>query len=169
MLEADRIQRRRVKDLDLYYKDHLDNFTKLAEAYEPEVEEMVSNVFKKRRMQYVITFVDAIDVQDKLMPSANRILRYFTMEMNYGNVVKNIGIRDINYALGLSMNYAVKAIKQLCEKDIIRFTQEKGRRTYMVNPTYFYKGTLRRIFKCTRDYDKLPRRNGDLEIQYEQN
>ena len=95
------------------------------------------------------------------------MLRFFTKEMNYGNLVKNVGTRDIQSATGVNMRYVINGIKQLCAEDIIRFVVEKGRRTYIVNPTYFYKGTLRSIFKCLRDYDKYPKRNEDLEVEYE--
>lgn len=167
LMEADRIARKRREDLDLYYKDMFGEYTLLAEAYEPEVEEMVSNIFKRRKTRYLITFVDAIELQDELLPSTHKVLRYMTKEMNYGNVVKNTGLRDIQDATGVNMRYVINAIKQLCEKDIIRFEIEKGRRTYIVNPTYFYKGTLRTIFKCVRDYDGYPKRNEELEVEYE--
>jgi hypothetical protein len=167
LLEADRIARQRKKDLDLYYKDMFGDFVPLAEAYEPEVEEMVSNIFKRKKMRYLVTFVDAIELQDGLLPSTHKVLRFFTKEMNYGNLVKNVGTRDIQSATGVNMRYVINGIKQLCAEDIIRFVVEKGRRTYIVNPTYFYKGTLRSIFKCLRDYDKYPKRNEDLEVEYE--
>lgn len=143
------------------------DFVPLAEAYEPEVEEMVSNIFKRKKMRYLVTFVDAIELQDGLLPSTHKVLRFFTKEMNYGNLVKNVGTRDIQSATGVNMRYVINGIKQLCAEDIIRFVVEKGRRTYIVNPTYFYKGTLRSIFKCLRDYDKYPKRNEDLEVEYE--
>lgn len=168
LLEADRIAAKRRKDLDLYHKGIFGDFVPLAEAYDPDVDEMVSNIFKRKKMRYLITFVDSIDLQDELLPSAHKILRFFTKAMNYGNVVKNIGTRDIQSETGVNMRYVINGIKQLCEKDIIRFTVEKGRRTYIVNPTYFYKGTLRSIFKCVRDYDNYPKRNEDLEVEYEQ-
>jgi hypothetical protein len=144
-----------------------DDFVKLAEAYEPEIEELVSNIFKRKKMRYLITFVDAIELQDGLLPSTHKVLRYMTKTMSYGNQLKNIGLRDIQDSTGVNMRYVINGIKQLCAKDIIRFTVEKGRRTYIVNPTFFYKGTLRSIFKCIRGYDNYPLRNEKLEFEYE--
>tara|TARA_R110000772_G_scaffold90544_1_gene186699 strand:+ start:2111 stop:2662 length:552 start_codon:yes stop_codon:yes gene_type:complete len=169
LLEADRVSRKRRKDLDLYYKTPQGDFEVLAEAYEPEVEEMVSRIFKRKKMRYLVSFVDAIELQDGLLPSSHKALRFMCKYMNYGNLVKNIGLRDIQESTGLNMKYVIKGIKQLCAEDIIRFSVEKGRRNYIVNPTYFYKGTLRSIFKCVRDYDRYPKRNDALEIEYEQN
>jgi hypothetical protein len=169
LLEADRIANKRRKDLDLYYKNHLGDIVPLAQGYEPEVEEMVNNIFKKKKMRYLITFVDAIELQDGLLPSAHKVLRYMTKEMNYGNIVKNVGLRDIQDETGLNMKYVIKAVKQLCGLDIIRFKVTKGRRTYIVNPTYFYKGTLRSIFRTSREFDTYPIRNEDLDEEYESN
>jgi len=169
LLEADRIANKRRKDLDLYYKNHLGDFEVLAEAYDPEVEEMVSRIFKRKKMRYLVTFVDAIELQDGLLPSSHKVLRYMSKTMTYGNLVKNIGLRDVQDETGLNMRYVINGVKELCDKDIIRFTVEKGRRTYIVNPTYFYKGTLRSIFKCIRDYEKYPKRNKSLEVEYESN
>jgi hypothetical protein len=165
MLEAERVALKRKKDLDLYYKNHNGEFVRLAEAYDVEVEETVSNVFKKRKMRYLVTFVDALEMQDELLPSSHKVLRYMTIMMNYGNTVKNVGVRDINDSTGLNNRYIISGIKQLCEYDIIRFTVEKGRRTYIINPTYFYKGTLRSIFRCAREYDRYPKRNESLEVE----
>ena len=167
-MEGDRVSMKRRKDLDLYYKTPQGDFEKLAEAYDPEVEEMVSQIFKRRKMRYVITFVDAIKLQDGLLPSSHKVLRYMTKTMTYGNKLKNIGLRDIQEETGLNMRYVINGIKQLCAEDAIRFSVDKGRRTYIVNPLHFYKGTLRSIFKCTRDYDNYPKRNEDLEVEYEQ-
>jgi hypothetical protein len=168
LLEGDRVARKRRKDLDLYYKNPQGDFEKLAEAYDPEVEEMVSQIFKRRKMRYLITFIDSIEIQDGLLPSSHKVLRYMTKTMNYGNLVKGTGLRDIQDETGLNMKYVINGIKQLCADDMIRFSVEKGRRTYIVNPAYFYKGTLRSIFKCTRDYDRYPKRNDALEVEYEQ-
>jgi hypothetical protein len=168
-LEAERVAGKRKKDLDLYYKDPHGDFVKLAKAYEPEVEEVVSNIFKRRKMRYLITFVDAMEIQNELLPSSHKVLRYMTIMMNYGNLIKNVGVRDINDYTGLNNRYIINGIKQLCGKDIIRYTVEKGRRTYIVNPTYFYKGTLRSIFRTARDYEKYPKRTEDLEVEYKQN
>lgn len=168
LLEADRVFMKRRKDLDLYYKDKNDEFRVLAEAYDPEVEEMVSRIFKRKKMRYLITFVDAIELQDSLLPSSHKVLRFMAKEMSYGNVIKSCGLRDVQGATGLNMKYVINGIKQLCGEDIIRFTIDKGRRTYIVNPTYFYKGTLRSIFKCVRDYEKYPKRTEALDAEYEQ-
>lgn len=167
LMEADRVIAHRMKDFDLYYKDVNGSFESIGEAYSAQVEELVSNIMKRKKMRYMITFVDAIDLQDELKPSAHRLLRFFTKHMNYGNVLKGYGMRDINVATSLNMAYITSGIKQLCAKDIVRFEVEKGRRTYMVNPIYFYKGSMKKLFYAVKEYNKMPMRNDDLDVQYE--
>jgi NAD-dependent dihydropyrimidine dehydrogenase PreA subunit len=106
---------------------------------------------------------------DELKPAANKMLRFFTRQMNYGNTIKNYSLRDIQQLTDMNMRYVMKSIAELCERDVIRFTKEKNRRTYMVNPIYFYKGTIKKIFYCSKEYDRMPKRNVDLEEEYESN
>ena len=46
----------------------------------------------------------------------------------------------------------------------VKQQEEKNRRTYMVNPIYFYKGTIKKVFFSTKEYDKLPKRDFNLKI-----
>lgn len=167
LMEADRVVAHRMKDFDLYYKDISGSYEKIGEAYRMQADDMIANIMKRKKMRYMITFVDAIELQDELKPSAHRVLRFFAKNMNYGNVLKGYGMRDINQATSLNMGYITGAIKQLCEKDIIRFEVEKGRRTYMINPIYFYKGSMKKLFYAVKEYDKMTKRNADLQEEYE--
>lgn len=157
LLEADRVIAHRKKNLDLYYKDIHGSFEKIGEAYDQSVEEMISALLKRRKMRYLITFVDAIELQDELKPSAHKILRFFTKVMNYGNVVKGYGFKDIFNATGINTHFITSGINQLLEKDIVRFRVEKGRRIYMINPIFFYKGSMKKIFGAVKAYDKYPK------------
>ncbi len=74
---------------------------------------------------------------NQVKPSANRMLRFMTQQMGYGNTLKNYSLRDIQQLTDMNMKFVMSSIKELCAKDIIRFTIEKNRRTYMVNPIYF--------------------------------
>jgi DNA-binding MarR family transcriptional regulator len=167
LLEADRVIAHRMKDFDLYYKDVNGSYESIGEAYSAQVDDLVSNIMKRKKMRYMITFVDAIDLQDELRPSSHRVLRFISKHMNYGNVLKGYGIRDINLATGLNTHYITSAIKELCGRDIIRFDVEKGRRTYMVNPIYFYKGSMKKLFYAVKEYEKMTARNEDLEEEYQ--
>lgn len=159
LMEADRVQAYRYKSMDLYYKDPMGNIVPIGEAYNADVEKLVENIFKKRKMRYFVTFTEAIDLQDDLKPSSHKLMRFFCRHMNYGNILKNYGIRDIQIATSMNTNFVSKGIVELCKHDVIRFKVEKGRRTYMVNPIFFYKGTMKRIFKCIRSYNEYPKRN----------
>lgn len=167
LLEADRIEKRRLKSPELYYKDHLGNIVPLAEPWEAEVEQMIQSIFKKKKTRYLITFVEAIALQDELNPSSLKMLRFMAREMNYGNFLKGYGLRDIKNATNMNMRYIIKSIGQLCEMDVIRYETNKGRRTYMVNPIYFYKGSMKSIFSAVRSYNKMPKLNSEGDNEYE--
>ena len=59
LLEADRVINRRKKNLDLYYKDG-DEYRKLAETYEAEADVLVENLLRRKKMRYVISFVESL-------------------------------------------------------------------------------------------------------------
>jgi len=164
LLEADRVAAHRMKHLDLYYKDINGAYQTLGEAYSPVVEEVVTGLFKRKKMRYCISFVDTIDLLDELKPSSLKILRFFVKNMAYGNKLKNYGIREIVTATKLNMTYTTNSIKQLCEKDILRFAVDKGRREYMINPSVYYKGTMKKLFYTSKEFNKLPKRNWELEV-----
>jgi len=169
LLEADRIISRKLKSPKLYYENSYGEIVPLAEPWSAEVDMMVNNIFKKKKMRYLITFVDALKIQDELNPSAVKMLRFMAGDMNYGNYLKGYGLRDIRNATGMNMRYVLKAIGQLCEHDIIRFYTEKGRRTYMVNPIYFYKGSMKSIFSSVKNYNSIPKNTEDGDEEYEFN
>jgi hypothetical protein len=62
------------------------------------------------------------------------------------------------------MKFLVKSLRTLCEKDIIRFVVVKNKRTYMVNPVYFYRGSIKSLFDTVKKYEReFPRRGFDLK------
>jgi hypothetical protein len=165
-LEADRVIATRRKDFDLYLKQPNGTFEKLAEAYDEEVSEMIEHIFKRKRLKYYMTFQDGIDVMDTLTPIANKMLRVLVKAMNYGNTVKGYSIRDMIQLTRSHSTYVQNAIKLLCEKDIIRFTQDRNKRVYMVNPTYYYKGSIKKLFAATKRYKSYPHLALDGSPQY---
>lgn len=166
-MEADRVMRYKYKELDLYYKDPYGEMVPIAEAYDAEVEEALKQIFKKKRMRYFITFTEALDMQDDLPGSAHKLIRFFCRYMTYGNKLTGYGIRDIQAATSMNNNFITDKIRVLCEYDILRFTVKKGRRTYMLNPVYFYKGTMKKLFACIREFEAMPKRDGELKEVFE--
>ena len=167
LMEADKISFYKQKDLELYYKDKHGNIVLLAQPYEEEVQDVLKQLLKRKRMRYFLTFAEGLDVINQLSKSTNRLLVLFTQNMGYDNKLKDWTIRDFHSALGTDMKFLLKSIKNLCEKDIIRFTVHRNKRTYMVNPTYFYRGSIKSLFDTVKRYEKeFPRRDGKLkEIQ----
>lgn len=157
MLESDRILGHRMKEFDLYYKDAYGEFKVLGEAYDSNVEELIASALKKKKMRYVITFVDAIETMNKIKPSANKLLRFFTQIMSYGNVVKGYGFIDINKCIGMNTHFITSGLNELMENDIVRYYINKGRRIYMVNPIFYYKGSMKKIYGVIKKYDEFPK------------
>jgi hypothetical protein len=73
LLEADRVISHKMKDLDLYYKDFHGELVPLADGYSSEVEDVISNLLKRKRMRYMITFTESLEVMDELKPAANKM------------------------------------------------------------------------------------------------
>jgi hypothetical protein len=157
----------RRKDFDLYYKNRYGEFVAIGEAYDEKVELFLLRLFQRKKMKYFITFVDALSMQDKLTPSANKLLRFFSLAMNYGNKLTNHSLRDIQQCTGLNMRYVMSGIDKLVEHDVIRIEKFKNRRTYMVNPTYMYRGNLKKIFYAVKEYDKIGKVAFDGSLEWE--
>lgn len=167
LMEADKISFYKQKDLELYYKDKYGNIVPLAQPYDENVQEVLKQLLKRKRMRYFLTFAEGLNLINELSKSANRVLTLFTQNMGYDNKLKEWSIRDLHGALGTDMKFLVKSLRTLCEKDIIRFVVVKNKRTYMVNPVYFYRGSIKSLFLTTQKYEnEFPRRGFDLkEIQ----
>ena len=95
LLEADRIMSRKKSDRNLYYKNDEGKYLEIAQGYSDETDTIILQLLKKRKARYMITFVESIDMLNEIKPSSNRILRFFTQQMTYGNILKNYSLRDI--------------------------------------------------------------------------
>jgi len=164
LMEADKISFYKQKDLELYYKDKYGDIVPLAHPYDPAVQEVLKQLLKRKRMRYFLTFAEGLNLINELNKSANRVLTLFTQNMGYDNRLKEWSIRDLHSALGTDMKFLVKSLRTLCEKDIVRFVVVKNKRTYMVNPVYFYRGSIKSLFDTVKKYEReFPRRGFDLK------
>lgn len=162
LLEVDRIRAHRMKDLDLYYKDKNGGFEKIAEAYNPDVEKVVMDVFKRKRARYLTFFTDAMDKYNALNFGSKTMFNFMVKTMSYGNILKDYTIRDIIAVTGRNSKDVQIAIRRLCDLDMIRFQVHKNRRTYMVNPSVFFKGSIKTAFRAVQRYESYPKRGYDL-------
>lgn len=164
LMEADRISFYKQKDLELFYKDKYGNIVPLAHPYDDNVQEVLKQLLKRKRMRYFLTFAEGLDLINELSKSTNRLLTFFAQNMGYDNKLKEWSVRDLHDALGTDMKFLIKSLRTLCEKDIIRFVVVKNKRTYMVNPVYFYRGSIKSLFITTQKYEKeFPQRGFDLK------
>jgi DNA-binding MarR family transcriptional regulator len=155
LLEADRIMSHRMQDFDLYYKDANGGFEKLAEAYEPEVMELLKDIFKRKRTSFCMLFSDSIDGYTELSVSEKRMLNFLVKTMNYGNAVSGYTIRDFRSCSGMRSEIITRTLKSLCAKGYIKYTVYRAKRTYMVNPSVFYRGSLKKLAYATKAYERI--------------
>jgi len=155
LLEADRIMSHRMQNVDLYYKDINGKYEKIAEAYDPEVLELLKDIFKRKRTSFSILFNDAIDDYTDLSVSEKRMLNFLVKTMNYGNLVYGYTIRDFKSCSGMRTEIITRTLKSLCAKGYIKYTVHRAKRTYMVNPSVFYRGSLKRLAYATKTYDRM--------------
>lgn len=153
LMEADKIIHYKQKELELYYKDKHGNMCLLAEPYEPEVEEVLKTLLKRKKMRYFITFAEGVDAMSNLSLVTNRLLRFIVKNMHYDNTFKGWSMRDIFSGTGINLKYLVTSFSSLLQEDIIRYTTVKGKRVYMVNPIYFYRGSFKSIFFAVKRYE----------------
>lgn len=158
LMEADRIKNFRIKELDLYYINPIDgDFTPIGEAYQNQISTFKDMIFRRKKTRYFITFAETLDLEDELKPVALKVMRRFARVMTYGNIVQNFSFKDIEKVFHVHPKYVGSAINQLLERDCIRFKVHKNRRTYMINPVYYFKGTTNGLFSAVRSYDAYPR------------
>lgn len=155
LLEADRILSHRMHDIDLYYKDPNGRYEKLAEAYDPEVMELLKDIFKRKRTSFSLLFNDAIDDYTDLSVSEKRMLNFLVKTMNYGNLVSGYTIRDFRSCNGMRSEIITRTLKSLCAKGYIKYTVHRAKRTYMINPSVFYRGSLKRLAYATKGYERM--------------
>jgi hypothetical protein len=157
LIEADRIATLRYKDLDLFYQDPTTGeFRKVGEAYRHSISSFKDKIFHKKRTRYFITFIDTVEMEDGLKPTSLKIIRHFARVMSYGNTIKGYGLRDIMSHFKIHERYITSGMNQLFEKDLVRFEVIKGRRTYMVNPIYYFKGTPTGLFMSVKTFRGYP-------------
>lgn len=160
LMEADRVRNARREEFDLYYIDkHSGEFEKIAKAYSGSIANLSDQLFKKSRTRFFITFDKTFVVEEKLKPVALKILRHFARTMTYGNLLVGYSYEDIKNHFRIHPNYITSGVKQLLDLDCIRFSIHRNRRTYIINPIYYYKGSPTSLFHTIGKYSGYIRGN----------
>lgn len=164
LMEAERISYYKQKDLELYYKDKYGELTLLAEPYDEAVQEVLKQLLKRKRMRYFLTFAEGFEVLNDLNKAASRLLIFLAQNMRKDNMIKDYTIRDLGASLGSDLKNVIKGLRLLCEKDVVRFVIIRNKRTYMINPVYFYRGSIKSVFKTAQKYEsEFPKRGRNLK------
>lgn len=142
-------------DYKLYVKDGKGKFIQVAEFFQPEVNKIVAEIFRKQKLKYAITFLESIPILTTLKPYSLKILFLFVRIMRRNNDVPVMSLIDINDKTGISARYITRGINQLLNMDIVRRQRVKNSYEYMVNPAFFTKSTLRSVFTVTEKYSNM--------------
>lgn len=157
LIEAERLQNLRVPECDLYFKDPISGeFRKIAEAYHKNVSSFKESLFKRKRNRFFITFNDTLEQEEKLKPRTLRFIRSVARTMSYNNTLKDYSIRDLMQHFKVHKRYIDDVLVELFKTDLVRFKVVKNRRTYMINPTFYYRGTPTSLFNAVRKYNEYP-------------
>lgn len=146
-------------DLDLWYrvrKDGVSKFELIAEQWRPEVNEVIKQMFRKKKMRYTMCFLESFKLIANLKPYTLKTFVYMVTHMRRDNWIKQLSIRNICDETGVSERYVQMAIKQLLQLDVVRRKKVKNTYDYIINPAFFSRASFRSIFTITETFDSLP-------------
>jgi len=151
--EAERFDRLRDKDKDLYFRNpNTGEFVKVALAYHKEVEDLSNKLFHRRKTRFFVTFNETMDLEDCMTKMELRVVRYLARRMGYDNEISGIGYNEMQGDLGSQFRYVKGAIDGLISRNVLKFKVVKNRRVYMLNPSFYYKGNMLGIFRAVKKF-----------------
>ena len=146
-------------DHDLWFrvrKDGKNTFEKIAEQWRPEINEVIKEMFRKKKLKYSMCFLESFHLLAEMKPYTIKVLVYMVTHMRRDNWIKQLSISQISAETGVYDRYVIKGITQLLEMDVIRRIKSKNTFDYMVSPAFFTRSTLRGLFTVVYDYDAIP-------------
>lgn len=144
------------EDYKLYFKDKDGKFVQLTEYYRDEVNEVIKEMFRKKKLRYVMAFIVSFKQLALMKPYTIRVMCYFVENMRRNNRIHSQSLRLICEKSKVTDKYVSLAIKQLLELDVVRRVKAKNSYDYMVNPAYFTKASLRSSFTLAEWYEQMP-------------
>jgi hypothetical protein len=150
------------EDLILYWKDKYGVFHPVAEFWRDDVNEVVKEIFRKKKMRYAGVFIESFANLTKIKPYTLKVLVMMVGEMRRDNKVYNMTVRDIKAATGVSDRYVLYGIKELLENDYIRRKKIRNTFMYMVNPGFYFRCQMKYLFLLSNDYGQMPCESKDM-------
>lgn len=152
------------EDYKLYFKDKDGRYVQLTEQYREEVNDVIREMFRKKKLKYVMTYVESFQKMIYMKPYTVRMICYMVGAMRRNNMLQGVNMREIGEKSGVKDKYTGKAIKQLLDMDVIRRRKFKNAYEYMVNPAYFTRAKLQSTFTLVETYETLPLESDSIEV-----
>lgn len=143
-------------DYKLYIKAKDGRFIQVAEYFQPEINEVVKEMFRKKKLKYAMFFLESLELFSEMKPYSLKIMVYFLRHMKRNNTLDAQNIRLIIEKTGVSTRYVTMGLKQLMEMDLIRRKNYKNTFNYIVNPALSTRATMRSVFTVAEFYETYP-------------
>jgi hypothetical protein len=143
--ECDRIDAN-VQLEHIYVKDRrTEEFIPVLAVLNEQAQFVLQKIRKAIRYKpdYVTAYQESFtDMAKELTGSEAKVLFYLIGKMTYNNLVKGITMRGLSKGIGIGINTAKDAIDGLTQKNFVMITGKNIRRTYHVNPSIVWKGSI---------------------------
>lgn len=144
-------------DIDLWYRDpKTKKFYKVANYWRPEVNGIIKEIFRKKKMKYAVVILDSLQYTMNLKPYSFKLLFFMLQHMKRDNTIEGFTIRMIKDKLKMSDRYIINAQKELLEMDFMRRQKDRNSYKFMVNPGFYLRATLKTSFFLAEEYAKWP-------------
>jgi predicted transcriptional regulator len=143
-VDADKI------DVDTLY--HLDKETgemvPVAEVYPVEASKIIQSIRKSsnKTLGFISLWQKAqLQLIQNLSGGSIKVLLYMLSNMKYHNLVFDATQKNISESLNMSSRTVIRALKELDDKGVVKYSKKNNIRTYHVNPAYAWKGSFMQI------------------------
>lgn len=143
-------------DIELWHrvrKDGVSKFELIGEQWRPEVNEVLKEVFRKKKLRYAMCFLESFTYLAYMKPYTIKVLVYMVTHMRRDNWIRQLSVSHIIEETGVSKRYVIDGIKQLLEMDVARRAKAKNTYDYIISPAFFTRASFRSIFTITEAYD----------------
>ena len=143
------------EDIVLYTKTKEGKYIAVAEYWRTEVNEIIKEIFRKKKMKYGLIFTHSLQHVSGMKPYTVRLLMFMMERCRRANILEGNSVRDMRDIVVDSERYIMKAIRELMDCDFVRREKNKNGFNYMINPGFYTRCTYRSIFTLIQRYSLL--------------
>jgi len=145
-------------DLDLFHKTYKNGkfiYEKIGEQWRPEVNEVLKEMFRKRKLRYSMCFLESFRYLSYMKPYTIKVLVYLVTNMRRDNWIRQLSTTRISEDTGVSKRYVVDGLRQLLDMDVVRRSKSGNTYDYIVSPAFFTRASFRSLFTITDAYSAV--------------